>query len=139
MFIMLHKEVAVLVRDPARFLDRLPSVYDWSRLSCFTGSHLGKYGQSKPKPGEPFVTVPLCADASEWDGTPLSFIHNDFTLYDEQHRHLNIADLSRLRQLAEELHVHFQFDKSVINFAIRKFHRMCGSFMCPIDSAISIL
>ena len=136
---MLHKEVAALVRDPARFLDRLPSVYDWGRLGCFTGSRLGEYGQSKPRPGEPFATVPSCADAGEWAGTPLAFIRDDFTFYDGQRRHLDIVDLSRLRQLAEELHVRFRFDKSVLNFTIRKFRRMRGSFMCPVDSAISIL
>ena len=58
MFVMLHREVAVLICDPAHFLDQLPAIYDWSQLGCFTGSRLGEYGQSKPKLGKPFATVP---------------------------------------------------------------------------------
>lgn len=140
MFTVLHREVSTLVAwDPVRLLEWLPTIYNWSHLGCFTGSRLGEYGQSKPKPGEPFAMVSHCADAREWAGMPLAFVRDDFTFYDAWRHYLATADLSHLCQYAKELHVHFRYDKSVLNFIICKYRWVHGSFMCLVDSTISIL
>ena len=139
MFLVLFKDVHSLSSDPIRLLDRVPAIYDWTRLGVFTGSRLGEYGQSKPRTGELFATVPQNPDAGEWAGTPLAFIREDFTYYDAGRHLLPRSDLQQLRQHAEEVHVRFRYDKSTTNFAIRKYRRMRHTFMCAVDSSISIL
>ena len=139
MFEVLHHDVSSLARDPSRLLDLLPAIYDWTRLGIFTGSRLGEYGQSKPRSGELFATVPLCSDAGEWAGTPLAFIREDFTYFDAQRHSLDRSALSDLQRYAEEVHIRFRYDKSTTNFAVRKFRRLRHSFICPVSSSIAIL
>jgi hypothetical protein len=79
MFQVLHHDVVCLSHDPSHLLDKLPAIFDWTRLGVFTGSRLGEYGQSKPHKGELFAKVPDSADAGVWANTPLAFIRSDFT------------------------------------------------------------
>jgi hypothetical protein len=139
MFLALHHEVVILGCNLDRLLDRLPAIFDWTRLGVFTGSRLGEYGQSKPRPGELFATVPNSPDASIWANTPLAFIQDDFTFYDELRHLLDCSDLESLSRRAIEVHVRFRFDKSSLNFSIRKFRRTPRNFMCTVKSRISIL
>jgi hypothetical protein len=50
---------------------------------------LAEYGQTKPTPGALFVTVPRTTHAGEWAGSPLAFIRDDFTFYDDKFVHLS--------------------------------------------------
>jgi hypothetical protein len=139
MFLALHHDVVILGRDLARLLDCLPAIFDWTRLGVFTGSRLGEYGQSKPRAGELFAAVPISPDASIWANTPLAFIRDAFTFYDALRHLLDRTDLELLSHCAIEVHVCFRFDKSTLNFSIRKFHRTPWNFMCAVKSSISIL
>jgi hypothetical protein len=121
------------------FLSKAFAVFDWMGLGIHTGSRLGEYGQSKPKAGEPFATVPNSTDAREWAGTPLAFVREDFQFFGStliQHPYLEcLQDHS----LALYVHIRFRFDKSKMNFSIRKFKRLSGIMLCPVKRALSIL
>jgi hypothetical protein len=140
MFHALWHDVLLLAREhPGRLLDRLLAIFDWAVLGVFTGSRLGEYGQSKPCRGEPFATVPNSPDAGEWAGTPLAFMHSDFTFFDAQFCLLSRSHTQQLLRLANEVHVRFRYDKSPNNFSIRKIRRSSGTFICAVKSSIAIL
>jgi hypothetical protein len=140
MFMVLHHDVVGLSQDdPTRLLDRVPAIYDWARLGIFTGSRLGEYGQSKPRKGQLFATVPNSPDAGVWANTPLAFIRDDFSFYNANRHALNVTDLHQLSRQAFEVHIRFRFDKSALNFTIRKFRRTHGNFLCAVKGSISIL
>jgi hypothetical protein len=71
--------------DPQGILSAMSAVYNWCHFCLFTGSRLGKYGQSKPPKGAPddwFATAPHSKDVpAEWHGKPLAFHKEDFTFY----------------------------------------------------------
>jgi hypothetical protein len=138
MFQVLHHDVVCLSHDPSRLLDKLPAIFDWTRLGVFTGSRLGEYGQSKPRKGELFAKVPDSADAGVWANTPLAFIRSDFTFFDASRCALTPGDLSLLHRHAVEVHIRFRFDKSNLNFSIRKFRRTPNNFICAVKASISI-
>ena len=108
-------------------------------LGLFTGLRLAKYGQSKPKKGERYATVPFTSHAGKWAGQPLAFIAEDFQLYDKNEILLShdacIADFSRVAYVQ----VRFRFDKGKTNFSLRKWRRIDGSFLCPVKAIIAIL
>ena len=127
-----HHDASVILRKEA-------AVLDWTGLGLHTGSRIGEYGQSKPRKGEPFATVPHTADAGEWAGTPLAFIREDFEFYDKLQVRHHYRDCLRNPNLASYLHIRFRFDKSKNNFTIRKFKRLSGIVVCPVKRALSIL
>jgi hypothetical protein len=120
-------------------LDKLPAIFDWARLGVFTGSRLGEYGQSKPRKGQLFATVPNSPDVGAWANTPLAFICDDFTFYDAQRCLLDHNDLPCLLRMAKEVHVQFWFDKSALNFSVQKIRRTPSNFICAVKGSISIL
>jgi hypothetical protein len=123
------------------FLQERWAVFDWTRLGVFTGSRLAEYGQSKPRSGELFATVPNTMHAGEWAGSPIAFIRDDFTFYDEHFVQLSHSDATRdpSHRVAHYVYIRFRFDKSPTNFLIRKFRRITGTFLCPVKAAISLL
>lgn len=138
MFQILHHDVVCLSRDPTRLLDRLPAIFDWTRLGVFTGARLGEYGQSKPRKGELFATVPNSPDAGIWANTPLAFMRSDFTFFDAGRCIVQPDDLSKLSRISVEVHIRFRFDKSKQNFSVRKFRRTHNNFVCAVKASISI-
>ena len=81
-----HVQIAFLnemtVADASFFLSVVFVVGNWMHLSVLTGSYVGGYGQSKPRKGKLFATIPYCLNAGKWVGMPLAFVHADFTFYD---------------------------------------------------------
>jgi hypothetical protein len=138
MFQVLHHDVVSLSHDPSHLLDKLLAIFDWTRLGVFTGLRLGEYGQSKPRKGELFATVPNSHDAGIWANTPLAFIRSDFTFFDANWCAMDSGNLHLLQHSALEVHVHFCFDKSALNFSICKFKRTLSNFVCAVKASISI-
>jgi len=84
MFIALGTHLTNLTSsNGTAFLSLTYAVFDWCRLGAHTGSRLGECGQSKPKKGKPFATIPFSTEASRWAGMPIAFILKDFILYDD--------------------------------------------------------
>jgi hypothetical protein len=127
--------------DGSVFLQERWAIFDWTRLGIFTGSRLAEYGQSKPTPGALFATVPWTTHAGEWAGTPLAFIRDDFTFYDDKFVQLLQSEATQDSppRVAHSVFIRFRFDKSPTNFSIRKFRRISGTFLCPVKATISIL
>ena len=125
--------------DPFAILDHLASSFDWTRLSCFTGSRAGEYAQTVAKRGE-FSKAPHDEAAGMWQGWSVAFVEEDFTLLDKHSRiiPINLNTLSQGAQIISEVHIRFRFDKSPQNFTIQKFQKG-HSFLCPIDAVVSIL
>jgi hypothetical protein len=99
---------------------------------------VSEYAQTKGKRGS-YLRVPNTAAAGEWAGSPIAFLHCDFTLLDDALRILSFSELVKTPERASHLHVRFRFDKSPTNFTIRKYRRTGHEFLCPILASISIL
>jgi hypothetical protein len=106
--------------DGSVFLQERWAIFDWTRLSIFTGWRLAEYGQSKPTPGALFATVPRMTHAGEWAGSPLAFVCDNFTFYDNQFVHLLQSEATQdlPRRVAHFVFIRFRFDKSPTNFSI---------------------
>jgi hypothetical protein len=122
----------------AAFLSRGYTVYNWNRITVFTGSRIAEYGQSagctvasaqaKTQAGSAYATVPNSAAAGSWAGQSLAFIAADFTFWDDTLCQLDSStclDATAMDQIYET-HVCFRFDKSDTNFTIRKYRRQHG-------------
>lgn len=135
---LLHKAI---LADSTVFLQERWAIFDWTRLGVFTGSRLAEYGQSKPCAGELFATVSNATHAGEWAGSPIAFIRDDFTFYDDHFVQLSHTDVMRYvpYRVAHYIYVRFHFDNSPTKFSIRKFLRISGIFLCPVKATISIL
>jgi len=140
MFVALSDFLLLLQKSDAKtFLQVEWSVLDWSRLGCHTGSRLGEYGQSKPKKGQLFATMPDSPNAGEWAGRPIAFIRDDFSLFDDSQIRQSTAECLEKLELAIYVHIRFRFDKSPNKFIIGKFRRIPGSLLCPVKAVLSIL
>jgi hypothetical protein len=62
----------------------------------------------------------------------------DFTFFDKHGRQIPhetaIKDFARVY----EVHIRFRFDKSPVNFSVRKFRRSGQKFLCPVLATLSI-
>jgi hypothetical protein len=125
------------------FLGLLFCLFDCIRLTIFTGSRLGEYGQSnlrREAGALAFNAVPDTPDVPlEFRGLPLAFIRSDFELFDSKDRLLSQDDVLRTPSLAQQLRVRFRYDKGPDNFTFRKYVRSGHSFLCPVLAAISLL
>ena len=138
MFETLQARVSTLLETTvSALLQRDAAVFDWARLSIFTGSRSGEYAQTVGTSTNP-ARVPDAPAAGNWAKTPIAFIASDFAFYTADGRRLRKRELLRNPQAAVEVHVHFRFDKSGRNFTICKFRRGQG-LICPVEAAISIL
>jgi hypothetical protein len=75
--------------------------------------------------------VSCTTHAGEWASSPIAFIHNDFTFYDDKSVQLSQADVTQdlPRGVTQFVFIWFLFDKSPIR----------GTFLCPMKAAISLL
>lgn len=138
MFRTLRAQVdAAACDDPNTCLDLKAAVLDWTRLGIFSGCRCSEYAQTKAKRGE-FARVPNTKAAGPWAGTPIAFLAEDFTFYDNEMCQVAHIEALHNAHLPFELHLRFRFDKSSHNFSIKKYRRGQG-FLCPVDAAISIL
>ena len=138
MFQTLHARIDKKRRTHAPALyEREAAVYDWARLSVYTGSRSGEYAQTVGTTTEP-SRVPDAPFVQEWAKEPIAFVASDFTFFSADSRRITLKEILENPNLAHELHVRFRYDKSGRNFTIRKFRRGKG-LLCPIDAAISIL
>jgi hypothetical protein len=85
-----------------------------------------------------FATVPNSPDAGVWANTPLAFTRANFTFYNAQRHLLGTDDLDHLSRLAEEVHIRFRYDKSLLNSTIQKFRRTHGNFICAVKASVAI-
>ena len=139
MFEVLHKEALQQLTDNiATFTSLSVAVYDWERLSIFTGSRVSEYAQTNAKQGT-FAKVPVCPNKNRWTGTPIAFIAEDFTFLDSRLRIIPHTQLRQLSHAVHYLHLRFRYDKSSSNFVIRKFVRANHPYLCPIQAAIAII
>ena len=113
-------------------------MHDWTVFSAFSGSRVGKYGQSKTKRNE-YSHIPVSVDAGEWAGQPLAFISQDFTFWTDNGLQLSWSNLKHLLSRADEVWVRFRYDKSRNNHVICKFRKMGHPILCPVKAAVSIL
>jgi hypothetical protein len=90
---------------------------------------------------ELFATVLNMTHAGEWAGSPIAFIHDDFTFNDEHFVQLYHSDVTRDSShcVAHYVYILFCFDKSPTNFSIHKFCGITGTFLCPVKAMISLL
>ena len=124
--------------DKRHFLRWLAAVHDWTVFSAFSGSRVGKYGQSKTNRNE-YSCIPVSVDAGEWAGQPLAFICSDFTFWTNDGLQLSQSNLKHLFSRADKVWVQFHYDKSRNNHIIHKFRKMGHPILCPVKAAISIL
>jgi hypothetical protein len=110
------------------------------RLGLFTGSWLGKYGQSPLGKGIKFNTVPSSIDAGEWAGRSIAFIANDFTFHDHSMHVIDHSAVSAHHARAQicSVYICFRYDKSKANFIIRKFQGLDHPIFNPVDAIVSI-
>jgi hypothetical protein len=123
-------------------LGQASCMYDCLRLSIFTGSRLGEYGQSNVRRADgsdAFDPVPNSVHVPPaFRGKPLAFISSDFKFFDNQRR--IIPQLQALVDPAvmRKLRVRFRYDKGPDNFAFRTFNRN-GHFLCAVEAALSLI
>jgi hypothetical protein len=118
-------------------------LYDCCRLGLFTGSRLSEYGQGALPTGSPadgWLPLPTNRDVpSEWRGKPSAFIAADFEFFDEARILLAHTEALTGKRVPEFVHVRFRYDKSKHNFIIRKYKRVGGHRLCPVDAALSFI
>jgi hypothetical protein len=138
MFEQLHRRIEKQRGKAAAALyERDAAVFDWARLSIYTGSRSGEYAQTVGTTTKASC-VPDAPVAEEWAKEPIAFVASDFTFFSTDNCRVTLKEILENPKLAHELHVRFRYDKSGRNFTIRKFARGKG-LLCPIDAAISIL
>jgi hypothetical protein len=119
------------------------ALYDWTRLSLFTGLRLSEYGQSALPRGtkaDGWDPIPTNRDVpAEWRGKPKAFVASDFEFFDEFLHKLSHSDALCDTSRVAFVHVRFRFDKSKHNFIIRKYKRVHGHHLCPIKACLSII
>jgi hypothetical protein len=141
----LHSMASKAEHDaPGRgFLGLFSCLFDCIRLTVFTGSRLGEYGQSnirREAGAVAFNAVPDTPDVPlAFRGLPLAFIRGDFEFFDAGDRLLVQDDVLKAPSLAQRLRVRFRYDKGPDNFTFRKYVRSGHSFLCPVLAAISLL
>jgi hypothetical protein len=142
------QEIAKERGPMASFLSREYAVYDWNRITVFTGSRIAEYGQSSGRTHLPaskkfpsskrFATVPNSTAAGKWAGFPIAFIADDFTFWDSRMCQLDASVCLDEQASATiyEIHIRFRFDKSKHNFTIRKFRRQQ---QIPFDLIVAVI
>ena len=125
-------------RNAALFLSREAAVNDWVHLGCFTGSRGNEYCQTV-KGRRDVSRVPMTEAAGKNAGMPIAFMDCDFTFFDESNLRLKRSHIIRTPQRVFSVHIRFRYDKSPINFSVRKFQRSGHAFLCPVRSAINII
>jgi len=140
-------DISALRGATAAFLSREYAVYDWERITLFTGSRISEYGQASRGSGntqtsssKSFATVPSSAAAGIWAGTSLAFRADDFTFWDVSMCRLDSSVLSAtaLSGLVCEVHVRFRFDKSKNNFTIRKYRRQADVAFDLVSATLNV-
>ena len=118
-------------------------LYDFSRLGLFTGSRLAEYGQGvlpRGSPSDGWLPLPSNRDVPIiWRGKPSAFVASDFEFYDSRQCLLQHAEALTLSEMVTFMHVRFRYDKSNINFTVRKYKRVLGHILCPVDAGLSII
>jgi hypothetical protein len=94
MFESLYAKIQASTDPTQMFVSKLHAVFDWIWPSLFTGSHLGKYGQSCLSKGVKFNNIPSSIDDGECSGCSLAFIAEDFTFYNHSMYIIAHADIS---------------------------------------------
>jgi hypothetical protein len=123
------------------FISILHAIFDGTHLGVFTGSQLGKYGQSRCKKGTRFNTVPRSVDAGEWAGCSLAFIAANFIFFSPEMiaiPHLDVPSHHTCWSVVA-VQIRFGYDKSKDNFITQKFSNLDHPFLNPIDAAVAIL
>jgi hypothetical protein len=139
MFLAFHHHITQLAAmHKNAFLRTEYAIFDWTGLSTFTGSRVGEYAQTNQRIGQ-YSKAPVCPNDPKWSQSPLAFISEDFVFWTATMTRLPHSDLCEKYKQVAYLHVRFRFDKSKINFSIRKFARSGHTFLCPIIRAISII
>jgi hypothetical protein len=94
---------------------------------------------SRQEAGVPFPRIPNCPEVpEEWRGQPITFIPEDFELFDNEMHLLPWSEAWQDPRKVVILIVRFHYDKSPNNYTKRKFKRVNGNF-CPVRAAWSIL
>ena len=119
-------------------------LYDCCRLGLFTGSRLSEYGQGAlptNTPSDGWQKLPSNRDVpTEWQGKPSAFIAQDFEFYDKNRQKIELSAAIASESEVVFVHIRFRYDKSNLNFVIRKFKRVFGSHqLCPVDAALSFV
>jgi hypothetical protein len=109
-------------KQTAAFLSREYTVYNWNRITVFTGSCIVKYSQSagrtgdsakaKTQAGSVYATVPNLAAAGSWAGQALAFIAEDFRFWAQNMCQLDPStclDDDAFDQIYE-IHIRFRFE-----------------------------
>jgi len=123
---------------PFVLFDLNAAIFDWTRLGTFTGSRVSEYAQTSARKGT-FSRDPDSLDAGNWKNAPITFMFSDFTFLTKAGRVVSHNRLQQLGHTVHELHICFRFDKSPLNFTIRKFRRSGTHFLCPILGGISVI
>jgi hypothetical protein len=115
----------------------LHAIFDWTRLGLFTGSRLGKYGQSRRKKGSGYNTV----SKSIWAGSFIAFIAKDFTFFTSTLIAIPHDQVStyHAKKLISAVQIRFRYDKLKDNSTIQKFSFLAHPFLDPVDASVSIL
>jgi hypothetical protein len=126
------------------FLTSECAVYEWARLSFFTGSRISECGQNSSSSSSKSswcARIPSSNDAGPWAGQAIAFLAADFTFCSA--RHIRVDRKLWLLPSALDhiwsLHLRFRFDKSRQNSAIRKHTRLPDAPFDPVIAAINII
>ena len=118
-------------------------LYDCCSIGLFTGSRLAKYGQGvlpQNAPSDGWMPLPNSRDVPpEWQGKPSAFIADDFEFYDERQLLVSHSKVLAGRAEAVYVHVRFRYDKSNNNFTFRKYKRVPGHILCPVEAVLSFI
>jgi len=128
----------LLKADPHNHTSQFLAVFDWIRLSLFTGSRGMEYCQTTARRHE-FSRVPRDISAGAHAGEPIAFLLDDFFFLTVQDT--LVSPLIGIQQPDQviELQIRFRFDKSPINGRWRKFHRTGHPYLCPVKAGLSIV
>jgi len=123
---------------PTHHLSRFVAVFDWIRLSLFTGSRGSEYCQTGAR-RHSFSKVSTDSVAGVHAGEPIAFIISDFRFLTDSE--IIVSPLEGLLNptSVKELQICFRFDKSPINGRWRKFRRTGHHYLCPVLAGLSIV
>jgi hypothetical protein len=123
-------------------LEQASCIFDCVRLSIFTGSRLGEYGQSNVRKtdwSDAFDPVPDSVHVPPaFRGKLLAFISSDFEFLDRQRRLIPQALALGDPAVVRKLRIRFRYDKGPDNFTFRAFNRT-GHFVCAVEAALSLV
>jgi len=134
-----HHQARDMVRqDPAHHLSCFVAVFDWIRLSLFTGSRGSEYCQTGAR-RHSFSRVATDTAAGAHAGEPIAFILSDFRFLTDNEIIISPLDGLLKPNAVKELQICFRFDKSPINGRWRKFRRTGHHYLCPVLAGLSIV